>query len=89
LGWRAEEASPSAHPMSVLQRKDAGVLSVDEEGTKFGFSGRGEDRAHDAADNMDGSVEWRSGGIGQMIMPNSFLSVTPSIRADQAWWCYP
>jgi hypothetical protein len=48
--------------------KDTGVLSIDEEGTEFGFSGGGEDRAHDTADDMDGSIEWRSRGIGQMIV---------------------
>lgn len=48
--------------------KDTGVLGVDEEGAEFGFGGGGEDSTHDTADDMDGSIEWRSGGIGQMIV---------------------
>jgi hypothetical protein len=54
-----------AHCDDECVAKDAVILGVDEEGAKFGFSGRGEDiRAHDTADDMDGSVEWRSRGIG-------------------------
>lgn len=35
-----------------------GLSSVVEEGTKFSFSGAGNNFAHDLAENIDGTIVW-------------------------------
>jgi hypothetical protein len=39
----------------------AGILAIVEQGADLGFCCRGQDVAHDAADDVDGSIEWRRG----------------------------
>jgi hypothetical protein len=41
----------------------AGLFTVVEQGSQFGFSGTGEDLSHDVAENVDGTIGL-IGGIG-------------------------
>ena len=60
------------------------LLAVDEGCTNFGFSGRGEDVAHDLGHRVDGAIE---GWVGSRQLVGSAGAVTKKVVAPSAASC--